>query len=518
MNVIWQALVDAKLVPPDSDGAALPDPQVWGQDLLPGIVREWTLHAENPPQSASERVGKKLQTLRSKLERGAKLTWGMPDSDQTLTHAWLGTRLAWWPCGIPPGRRVGLISSRLGQELDRRKNWFAVLRTACMKLQPQYETLLTASSTTTDRFVQRSGELFGLRVLRIDIADDPRKTLEQWMTKTVIAGNTSGSSRDVVKLSPPVPSDREGTEVESLARFPARDRAIVALSDRLIALDVRARGHLDHLLRARLDDPRYSPTSVHLALGPGLVRRELADQLMDLGAIGWYVFNTPGEPDNVSPYPSRESDEARHSSAPIRSLEELCDWRYLTHCTRRRRGPWPDESENDFLDNLILDRDGADHSALAALWRIVRTSRLVATSDMVRGDTAVVSFTAVPLSEIHRLHTFRSHLGRWDFEPYGICVDRDWLEERGARTVSYDDESGWESLAAEDRPFFQKKEAKSTTGHVTDWSVEREWRHIGDVSLEEIPQDAAVLFVPSETDARQLASISRWPVVVVDSP
>lgn len=515
MNVIWQALVDAKLVPPDSPGAALPDPNAWGQDLLPGIVREWTRHADKSPQSASDRVGEKLPALQSQLKRGAKLTWGIPDSDQMLTHGWLGMRLAWWPYGIPGGRRIGLVSSRLGQELDRRTNWFAVLRTACMKLQPQHEVLLTAPSTTTDRFVQRAGELFGLRVLRIDIADDSRKTLEPWALKTALASSIADAPCGVVSLSPPVPSDRKGTEVESLARFPARDRAIVALSDRLVALDVRVRGHLDHLLRARLNDPSSPPTSVQLALGPGLVRRELADELMDLGAIGWYVFNTNSEPEDTSPYPWQQTDAPDYRSALVKSLEDLRDWRYLTHCTRRRRGPWPDESENDFLDNLILDREGADHSALATLWRIVRTSRLVATCEMVRGDTAVVSFTAVPLAEIHHLHTFRSHLGRWDFEPFGICIDRSWLEERGAKPVLYDDESGWESLAAEDRPFFQKKESKSATGQVTDWTVEREWRHIGDVSLAEVPQDAAVLFVPSEADARQLASISRWPVVIV---
>ena len=50
---------------------------------------------------------------------------------------------------------------------------------------------------------------------------------------------------------------------------------------------------------------------------------------------------------------------------------------------------------------------------------------------------------------------------------------------------------------------------------LTDWTAEREWRHVGDVPLDEIPPDAALLFVPTETEAEQLATISRWPVVVV---
>jgi len=384
-----------------------------------------------------------------------------------------------------------------------------------MKLDPQREILLTAHSTTTERFVERCGELFGLQVLRIDVADDRRASLDRWSAKTVLADGTDETPSFILSLSPPVPFDREDTKDESLDGFPARDQAAVALSDRLVALDVRPKGNLDDLLRARLNDSAFPPTSVHLALGPGLIRKELADQLMDLGAVGWFVFNAPGHSDDAQPSPWPQPDAAHHDRAPMMSLDELHDWPYLTHCTRRRRGPWPDEDENDFLDHLILDCAGADHSALAALWRIVRSRRLIATSDMVRGDTAVVSFTAVPLSEIHRLRTFRSHLSRWDFEPYGICINRDWLRQRGARPVVYDDECGWEGLAAEDRPFFQKTESKSASGHVMDWTAEREWRHVGDISLDEIPEDAALLFVPSETEARQLAGISRWPVAVV---
>jgi hypothetical protein len=514
MNVIWQALVDAKLVPQDSAGAVLPVPHAWGEDLLSEIVRIWTRHYDNSARSASQ-VGRTLQTLQSQQQRGAKLTWGISGCDQRLLDRWLGTRLAWWPHGIPLGRRVGLVSSRLGQDLDRRKSWFAVLRTVCIKLDPQREVLLTAHSTTTERFVERCGQLFGLRVLRINITDDRRTSLDRWAASTVLAGGTDDTSCDLVSLSPPVPSDREDAGVESLEGSPARDRAAVALSDRLVALDVRPHGHLDHLLRARLKEPVFPPTSVHIALGPGLVRKELAQELMDLGAVGWYVLNASGQSDDASSSPWLRVDVAHRRPSPVMSLEDFRDWPYLTHCTRRRRGPWPDEDENDFLDNLVLDRAGADHSALAALWRIVRSRRLIATSDMVRGETAVVSFTAVPLAEIHRLHTFRSHLGRWDFEPYGICIDRGCLEERGARPVVYGDENEWEGLAAEDRPFFQKKESKSATGRVMDWTAEREWRHVDDISLDEIPQDAAILFVPTETDARQLASISPWPVVVV---
>jgi hypothetical protein len=149
------------------------------------------------------------------------------------------------------------------------------------------------------------------------------------------------------------------------------------------------------------------------------------------------------------------------------------------------------------------------------LWRIARSGRLIAGSEFVRGETPVVSLTAVPLSEIRALRTYRSHLSRWDFEPYGICIRRDWLERRGVRPVQYGDETLWDAMPPADRPFFQKRESHAAGGKVLDWTVEQEWRHVGDLKLNGIPAHAAMLFVPSEPEARQLAASSPWPVVVV---
>jgi len=40
---------------------------------------------------------------------------------------------------------------------------------------------------------------------------------------------------------------------------------------------------------------------------------------------------------------------------------------------------------------------------------------------------------------------------------------------------------------------------------------------VGDVELGDLPADAALLFVPSEAEARQLAAASPWPIVVLSS-
>jgi len=45
------------------------------------------------------------------------------------------------------------------------------------------------------------------------------------------------------------------------------------------------------------------------------------------------------------------------------------------------------------------------------------------------------------------------------------------------------------------------------------WTVEREWRHRGDVDLAQLPAEAAWLFAATDADVHRLASISPWPVV-----
>ena len=137
--------------------------------------------------------------------------------------------------------------------------------------------------------------------------------------------------------------------------------------------------------------------------------------------------------------------------------------------------------------------------------------RLLSSGESIRNSTPVVSFTAAKFDDLAQMRVFRSHRGRWDFEPYGIGIDRNWLIASGAREVAYGDESVWEKLEVEDRPFFQKVGDKSGA---IDWSVEKEWRTIGDVDLSVVPSDCVFVFVPSQAEAEQIASISPWRVVI----
>jgi len=536
-GTIWDTLAAAGLLP---KGQRLSQPEFSDdrfRDLLPVLIQAWSA-ARNAAAKPAERHRAQRQV--DKFTRGhatgACLTLGIPDLAPAAPAGWLGQRLAWWPRGIPPGRRVGLASSRLGRAADGQKAWFTVLRAACAKIDPRRDLVLTATSTTTARYVQRCATLFGLRVLKIEAPENDTIPLDKWVDGTETRQQSHADSPlDAVFLSPPL-GRTAATENEAVGTVPVRDRAVVALSDRLLVFRVRRDGHLHRLLRARLCDSTWPLASVYVALGPRLVRSEMADELMDLGAVGWVVLDALDDsagsaalPTAASPPAQSETDASRLSTAcsplptahpPSRArivpLPPAENWPFLTHCTRRREGPWPDQVDADYLDDLILDREDANHSAIAALGRIVGQQRLIATAQTIRGSTPVVSFTTVPLAELHRLRVFRPHRGRWDFDPYGVCIRRDWLKRLGARPVRYGDDSLWASLSPDERPFFQLlKTRRAAAGRQIDWTVEDEWRVVGDIDLAELPADAALLFVPTEADAQRMAAISRWPVTVV---
>ena len=137
---------------------------------------------------------------------------------------------------------------------------------------------------------------------------------------------------------------------------------------------------------------------------------------------------------------------------------------------------------------------------------------LLASSRLIRNGYQVVCFTSLNLFQALGSRVYRTHLRRWDFEPYGICIARCCLEQRGARPVVYGDDETWQQLADNEQPCFQW--IGSTTG--ADWRGESEWRHVGDLDLRQLSPRQAFVFVPSADAKQSLASISRWPIIDVD--
>ena len=508
----WQgsaaaAFESAGLAPPDRQ-QILSEALHVGDNLLPLLVALW----DN--ESATGSPGETPAWLRRQQADGAALTVGFPGSQQAGVQNWLGPRLAWWPQGIPRGRTVGLASSRLGRPLDEKQAWFAMLRAACSRTDAEQDILVTAAATATSRFVVRAADLFERRLLCIEASSNDALPLDAWLSSlrsSVRAGFDRRKSR--VLISPQLESRRDVRDAPPEA--PVRDQALIALAQQLLVFHVRKRGHVMELLQRRLANGNWPAASVYVALSDQLIDRSSAATLMDAGAVGWLVPDGPrrtkGKPCRLSSISATAGASSNRISIPAAD-----PWEYLTHCTRSAIGPWPDQDEDDYLDELILDRPEADHSAAAALERILREQCLAASEKGIRGGSAMVSFTAVPLAELNGLRIFRPHRGRWDFEPYGICIRKDWLVGKGARSVCYGTNDMWSSLAPEDQPFFQRHQSVSRrTGNTIDWTVEREWRTPGSLDLSALGVDDGFVFVPKEEDAARIAPLSRWPVVVV---
>jgi hypothetical protein len=505
-DAVCNCLRAAGMLPPDQglseDGEAIGP----GGDLTAALLRSW--------QATDCRRGRTYDWLRSQHERGAMLTLGVPGATSPGVSRLLGLRLAWWLDGVPSGRRIGVASSRLGRQLDSQEAWFTLLRAACAKIDTARDVVLAVKGTAPDRFVRRATDLFDLRLLQVEAPDAGSPDPLQWL-KNLIDSEPGERSTGCWRLElSPAWADAPLQADDKLADGPPdRDRALVALSDRLFTFHVRHRGNLYQLLKYRLSDPAWPLASIYVALGHKMISPKSEDELLDAGAVGWVVPDViignqsdrlPGGAAVTVPTGGREGDLIRVPAAT--------NWEFLTHCTRGSDGPWPDQDEDDYLDELILS-DVTDHSAFAALMRIVTSGRVLASSRGIRGKIPVVCFTAVPLAELSELHVYRKHRARWDFQPYGICVRRQWLEQRGARPVQYGNDQLWSALPPDERPFFQ---VRQTSSGRMDWRAEREWRHVGEIALADLPPDAGFVFVPSRAEALKLADESPWPVAVVD--
>ena len=119
--------------------------------------------------------------------------------------------------------------------------------------------------------------------------------------------------------------------------------------------------------------------------------------------------------------------------------------------------------------------------------------------------------SAVDVNTITSRRTFRPHLHRWDYEPYGIGIRKSRLAALGARSVAYGVSADYEKLSADEQPFFQMQ---VTRDQRTDCTDEAEWRTVGDIGLRELSGDIFV-FVPTKAEADAVSQYCHWPIVVL---
>lgn len=410
------------------------------------------------------------------------------------------------PDDFIPERTVALLSSRLSRDLAAQPEWFKFLRAALLHAYRDGQTLLTAPGTTCDRFIQHAAQRFHCRILPVMLS--PSGDLANWLTRL-----PEFDRSPAVYVSPAATEENDGTNSKLNA-----DQALSWLAHEVRILHLRANSRTEQVAHQRLSEGMPGPTgpgpTLFLASSIRLFHPEFLERALARGALVWHVTHVAKQ--------SRKDDETgavapTSHSGPILPLIHFEDHgQFLLHCTRAPHGPWPDESNEEYLDRLILGSAGS-RSCLDALCRIAAQARLRSRADFNRSQVPVVSWTANRLEEIKQLRVFRPHLTRWDFEPYGVGIRADVLRDQyGARPVIYGTESDYDLLPEQDRPFFQVAQTLTRAGNSIDWRLEKEWRIIGDVEFSSLADDELVYFVPSFTDARSIARLTNHRTIVLN--
>ena len=399
----------------------------------------------------------------------------------------------WFPNGIPNGNSIHLASSRIGRQPEQKPQIFEALRTLATRISGDQRFLISHGGTTLHDYINRLSFLFDIPIVNFERF--PPRVDSDWFIRTL--NSTAQHVCYYQSLH-----DDEQTADELLMQSTTEARVLSA----------RLKGNISKQTLKRLsrdveDTKSDSSTQAKtfVLVDSKITSKQVQMEFRNAGAIEWWLYK-----DDTPENSKTESHQSIYSLSELHQQVSIDE--YMIHWTRQRSGPWPNQTQDQFVDDLLLGLDSQDHSRIATLSRIVASRHLHADSQLCRDKTPVVCFADVAVDEVLQRRVFRSHVGRWDFEPCGIAIRKSVLKKLGAKPVIYGDDDTWASLAEEHRPFFQLAVSRSGKNEI-DWTQEREHRIRGNVSLQQIASNDAFLFVESRQEAEKVAPLSRWPVV-----
>jgi len=414
---------------------------------------------------------------------------------------------------------VHVASSRLSQKLDQETDWFDAIRTIGTQSVGGHALLMTAAGVTADPFVCRIGKLFRIPVVRFEPL--PNKLQRSWITKQLEDTFDSEVLRKGTPLSAffcwlknPKPDDAQAKA--TIATRADTDRLLASVATMSILLSIRNNSNTFAISKQRLQIRSGSAT--RLLVNPKLTQSKITDQLLQDGAVGWWLAGhenskstkkTSTLETNINPE-DQSSDETPKITNDFQAIKSQP---FLIHWTRRRVGAWPDQTQDEYLDDLIFRSGRRRHNELHALCRILASRKVFASNQLTRSRRPVTCLSDMTLKEMVTKRVFRAHLSRWDFEPYGIAFKRNvFLQIFGARPVTYGGEAEWQSMDEDEKPYFQMRTSSNET---IDWQAEKEWRVIGDLDLNLVGPNDAVVFVARKSEIDALAELSIWPVIAL---
>lgn len=474
------------------------------------------------------------RAIDSLLTKGYTLRSRFPSVPMDLQCEWLGRRLVLGHSRLfaKNVHWTSIVSSRLGRYGRLLDDWPALLELLLRSIRRTGSLYLAVPDTSVAPLVEPLLARSAVPHVRVDLPSANELDAVGWLIARLGALNAEPRSDEpVLHVSPELPG-----APSSLERWPLQDRIAISCASRVRALVVRPKGTIAHLLSLRLADSRFGMGTVSVwmpSAGESATERpngplnEQAGQLrwLERGAVGWYVPPREPQPAALGCRQRRHADTALwqwtskyalccsgRSSVELDQPEEELP-RYLVHCVRGTRGALPPDAAAKLLAQMWLAGHLPDDSPLATLASILESGVLRGRSVLNRAGQSCVSFSAVPLDELLSRRAFQPHLGRWDWEPYGLMIERQALERLGTRPVIYGDAELYGQLNPELRPFFQPARRRHTTSKRRDWIEEREWRCLGDVRLNALPRRAVHVFVAYEHQAQAFARHSPWPVI-----
>lgn len=380
---------------------------------------------------------------------------------------WLG---APWPL-------IAVTSSRLGNDSLLHRHVCQFLTRCLLDCRQRKAALLVASGSAIEVWATRAAELFAVPIVKLSVDSNENNIAD------IVVAAVSGE---------PV----------------SRDRAVIALADRVDAVYVRRGGTVERCLRARVASRCDASTRVAVSL----TRHCAAPGLIAVGAIGWFHS---GAKSDRSKLDSPVDDDSRFDETSNEACTQTDQWtrtdgQWLIHCTRQRDGAWPGETERQYRDAILLgDESSANRGPLDALVRIIRAGQLVAGATATSKSHPVVCFSALPLKELLQRRCFRPQLGRWDYEPYGIAIRLSVAKRLGIRPVIYGETKDRARLPAEDQFRFHP------IGKTFDWREEREWRSSESVNLAAMNIGDIRVFAADLSNVRRRLQHCPWPLTLV---
>ena len=438
---------------------------------------------------------------------------------QEQAERWMeeGRWVASWAEGPPPGEGPAACPGLLFGKgtLPVNQQWAAVFNSRKPKLVSPHAAWLQTLRTLLDLIASHGlGFAGSLGTVSYDLVcvgaarKEAKLLLLVSQTLEAIGKAEDASSAGLAGLPEVALSCLTGAaDCPKAVRMVCRDRLLAWISDLHCILEVRAGGNLERTLerqgrvqprpqlRCNLEESAEGRTRTR-ALAAGFLQIPPRLPAMTSG-------RTAG---------GHAERERPPLCQPLRA--DAIPWQaYLYHYTRSCPGPWPGQSYRRYLEGLLNAEPLAEHTALAALVRILAEGRLRAASSIVRGNQDVVSWTSRPPQELDAIRHWNKALIRWTFEPYGLAVKRSVLRRLGARPAIYAASAVYERLPERERFRFQRHEPPRCS-----WKSEREWRLPADLKLSDLLPDDAFLFVPAAADTEILLESvpTVFPIVVLE--